>query len=145
RQRTGGLSGQVQGEQPLREVVTGADLPGRPGGGLAQRPLGLHLGAATGTVHQVRPGTFRPGRRQVAVHERGDERSEMAHPATSAVWTDRVSITRGDRCARVVRSCARPRWIRERTVPIEIPSTSPISSYERPSMSQSTTAARYCG
>ena len=51
----------------------------------------------------------------------------------------------GDRCCRALRSCERPRWIRLRTVPSFTPRVAAISSYERPSMSQSTTAARNSG
>ena len=60
--------------------------------------------------------------------------ARVAHPAG-----------RGARWASALRSMARPRWIRERTVPSLASRTSAISSYDRPSMSQSTTAARKSG
>jgi hypothetical protein len=46
---------------------------------------------------------------------------------------------------RLAQQRARPRWMRERTVPSFTPSVVEISSYERPSMSHSTTAARKSG
>ena len=51
----------------------------------------------------------------------------------------------GARWARAPRSWARPRWMRDLTVPSLIPRVTAISSYDRPSMSHSTTAARNSG
>ncbi len=51
----------------------------------------------------------------------------------------------GERCTSAARSCDRPRWMRLRTVPILMPSVAAISSYDRPSRSHRTTAARKSG
>src|SRR4051794_39047165 len=45
--------------------------------------------------------------------------------------------------ASTARNCDRPRWIRLRTVPTGTDSESAISSYESPTTSHSTMAARY--
>src|SRR5690606_32408139 len=65
--------------------------------------------------------------------------------AVAEVLAAHGCVRTGARCARDSRNLARARERRERTVPILMPSVAAISSYDRPSISLSTTAARYSG
>src|SRR5690606_12142969 len=130
------------------------EQPGGELGARLQRERGL-LGAATcelleldgaaalGAAVEVSTRLGRAAGAQLAVDVRRHEGTEVLH--ATVIPARKVGRGFGARCARASRSCARPRWIRERTVPVEMPSVAPISSYDRPSMSHSTTAARYCG
>src|SRR5215472_2692497 len=73
--------------------------------------------------------------------------SPTGPPPSNAAFPEGLTIAArpGRRCSSAARNCARPRWILLRTVPSLTSRTSAISSYVRPSMSQSTTAARYSG
>ena len=80
------------------------------------------------------------------------ERSPRSANARQPLATPSSSCTVGDpprgrrrRRSSELRSAARPRWILLLTVPSFTPSVAPISSYDRPSTSQSTTAARNSG
>src|SRR5450631_591993 len=74
-----------------------------------------------------------------------DKGRQVTSQVTHAGPPRLASARRGRRCSSAVRSWARPRWIRLRTVPSFTPRVAAISSYDRPSMSHSTTAARYSG
>ena len=104
-------------QPPGHRVIGGVELA--EGAQLALEPPQLRgLGPAHVAPGQVRVGPvkLRPG--QFPVDQGGDQRSEMAHR----------SRTRRSRCARAARSCARPRWMRLRTVPSFTPMVAAISS-----------------
>src|SRR5262249_47906365 len=122
----------------------------------------LDLVLAGAAVAQVAQGALAGSTLKLTVDERRDLVVQMVHragpagtpprmpsplssicrSASSFVAPYRIRSRLGARWSRALRSRERPRWMRERTVPILMPSTSAISSYDRPSMSHSTTAAR---
>jgi pimeloyl-ACP methyl ester carboxylesterase len=63
----------------------------------------------------------------VAIDQGGDAGSEVVHGVTSGLVPGSAR-RRGARCSRAARSCARPRWMRLRTVPSLMPSVAAISS-----------------
>ena len=121
-----GVQGPAPEERALevgRRRAGGRGEPGQPG---LHPALALDL-VATGVadVH-VRPGALGLVGREPAVEEGADPGSEVAHhaplprplsTASPAGPAYRARPSTGARWARAVRSIARPRWMRERTVP----------------------------
>ncbi len=105
----------------------------------ALRPPGRRAGLPGAALRGVPP-------RQVSVeiHSRGRApSSQSGDPGQEGAPLGRAGL--GERCARALRSWDRPRWMRERTVPSFTPRVAAISSYDSPSMSHRTTAARNSG
>jgi hypothetical protein len=113
------------------EVVGGPGHAERGGAGLHE-PLGLDGLGALAAGGEVLLGTGGDVGGQPAVDEGRDPRPEVraAHDPSSPRASVRRALTpaRGARCARASRSWARPRWMRERTVPSFTPSVAAISS-----------------
>lgn len=93
------------------------------------------LGTALIARREMRVRPVQLGAVQLAVDEGGQLLLEMAHGSPAAFPDPVVSgpgldtpEEGGCRCARAVRSWARPRWMRLRTVPSFTPSVAAISS-----------------
>src|SRR4051812_46499233 len=118
--------------------------PGRRGGGALQageadlgEPFELDEVPARTAGREVRRGALDGVRVQLTVDERGGAITEMAHSpvsppdtagACSLASRSMLPPASGRRCARARRSAARPRWMRERTVPSLTSSVAAISS-----------------
>src|SRR5205085_6685945 len=135
--------------QPVRCAAAAEVEGGQPG---LHPALALHEVPAEVAGVDVLPGLLLLGLRQLSVEQRADAGAEVpaevgadhARPAVEMVpgsagpaYRSRPAV--GARWASASRSMARPRWIRERTVPSLASMMSAISWYERPSTSQSTT------
>src|SRR5690606_32094802 len=110
-----------QREQAGGELGAGLDVP-RPAEHRPRRALLAEQPVAARADRGVGEELLGLGGGQLAVDERGDPGPEVAHETTS------LSTVPGRRWPRRSRSMARPRWIRERTVPILIPRVAAISS-----------------
>ena len=118
-------------EQRALEVLGGSGggpQTGEPG---LDPALALDEVAAQVAAVDVRPQPLGLRRGQLAVQERAGAAAEVPdHGATCSTGAPayRSRPSTGARWASAWRSCVRPRWMRERTVPILTPRTSAISS-----------------
>src|SRR5699024_1038579 len=133
-----------RGGQTLGACRTGTGRLRRPGGP-AGGTLGEYLSLAFRAHGEGGLGVLRLRRRHLAVDVCGDSRAQVTHPVASAGAGSAAVSDCGERWARACRSWARPRWLRERSVPIDTSSVPANSSYEIHSISHRTTAPRDWG
>jgi hypothetical protein len=98
-----------------------------------QQQLRLEVGAAVRAARHVSQGPVADVVRQRAVGQRTDSGRQALRPMSaldhaSPPASSGARAARGRRCASAARSCERPRWMRDRTVPSLIPSVAETSS-----------------